>query len=109
MSNAREGKTRTVNLDEWLARKHPPGVSASVKMPTEEEIAEARRSQTELAKLFLQQSREREREPLLDGAARECPDCGKTERAYAGDYICYTCRDALESEDKNPDDTPGTS
>lgn len=95
----RAGKTRTVNLDDWLARKHPPDVGASVRMPSPEQLEDARAAQRELVEGFVRQSAERAREPRLDPVARECADCGRAERHYTGDYICYICRDALESEE----------
>lgn len=75
-----------VNIDEWLERSQIP-------MPSSTEI---RRQAKEFQDQFVRAEAERQLKDRLEGPSRECGECGRTERHYINDYICYLCRDQRE-------------
>lgn len=97
------GKDITVNINDWLNQRQKAfnpndgwretsGVIPN-EMTADELIAEADKRQT----AWLAQERMRQLEDKLEPKSVECSECGDTERPYLNDYICYRCRDELDS------------
>lgn len=95
--------TKTVNIDEWLNRglhvsRAKEALERHAKVPqTPQEQQKAAMVQRELLERWERQKAERDREDRLDSGTRECAGCGNLERHYRGDYICFRCRDEMES------------
>ena len=99
-SESRRGKDISVNINDWLNRQHNPhdhwrhssGVVGEEKT-VEELIDEADRRQED----WLEAERLRVLEEKLEGEAISCGECSLEERPYKNDYLCFKCRDKMES------------
>lgn len=87
MAQSKVHPTITVNVDEWLQdRQQPRTTTTEVQEMAQDQIEE-----------WHAKNERRARESLLAAELAECSECGKMERSYHNDYICYRCRDELES------------
>jgi hypothetical protein len=80
---------RTVDINSWLSGRQNP--NGGLRYPGNDE----RRAS---ASQFAEYWQEREREPFLDRAARDCAGCQRNARHYIDDYICFRCREEFDAQ-----------
>lgn len=94
-------KEISVNINDWMQSRQQvfnpnDGFHAGVvrrDITPQELMEEAERRQ----EAWLEAERQRQLEGKLETTAVSCGECGKEERPYLNDYLCYRCRDKLDS------------
>lgn len=87
--------TITVDINDWMnERRTRGGATCTTNVTVDDLIDEAEERQAQ----WLHRKRMVELETLLAEGAHECSDCGKVERFYKDDYMCYQCRDRMEQD-----------
>lgn len=93
----KQGTPRTINVDKWLndnqSGKHVPVPPRIVRPVNNPDVAKHR---AKLRDTWGDYQTVMAREAKLEPKPQECSECGKTERCYINDYMCFVCRDALE-------------
>ncbi len=99
-------QSRTVNINDWLNRRHGgtavtrvKGAEAQVTGPTTmADLEDMQQVAQTLAEEIQQQAVIRARQDRLEPQAKPCSECSEQVQHYKEDYICYQCRDRLESD-----------